>query len=314
MTKRAVVSVSGGKDSTATALLAIEEHGVDDCRFVFADTGNEHELTCEYVNDYLPRALGISIKTVKADFSKQIIAKHEYIEHKWPGKSVPDDIVKLALSVMHPTDVPFIDLCLWKNRFPSRKAQFCTQELKRIPLDNYMLEFIGSGCQVESWRGIRRDESGNRKNALRTEMTAEGWLIQHPIVDWTAEQVVEFVTVKHNLELNPLYKLGMGRVGCMPCINCSKSELSEIAKRFPEHIDKIRKWERLMCHAVKRGFATFFCGSVEEGRKQDHEYVYNLFNIDSKVEWSMTTHGGKHFDLLKTGSPPECSSLYGLCE
>lgn len=36
-----VVSVSGGKDSTATALVALELHGRDACRFVFADTGNE---------------------------------------------------------------------------------------------------------------------------------------------------------------------------------------------------------------------------------------------------------------------------------
>jgi len=74
----AIVSVSGGKDSTATALLAIEKHSAENCRFVFADTGNEHELTMEYVNHYLPETLGIRIDTVRADFSSQIVRKREY--------------------------------------------------------------------------------------------------------------------------------------------------------------------------------------------------------------------------------------------
>ena len=43
---RHVVSVSGGKDSTATYLLALEQTG-GDFDAVFADTGNEHEATYE---------------------------------------------------------------------------------------------------------------------------------------------------------------------------------------------------------------------------------------------------------------------------
>jgi len=236
------------------------------------------------------------------------------IRDKWPEKGVPEDIVRSALAVMQPTGIPFLDLCLWKTRFPSRLAQFCTQDLKRYPLDNYMLEMISKGYQVESWRGIRRDESVARKGAKRTEMAAEGWTIQHPIVDWSARQVVDYVTKEKGLVLNPLYKLGMGRVGCMPCINCNKNELSEIARRFPEHIEKIREWEGLIGDAAKRGFSTFFHGSVGESKKQDHQHIYKLFNIDSMVEWSMTAHGGRHYDLLKAGEPPQCSSVYGLCE
>ncbi|HIE0248828.1 TPA: phosphoadenosine phosphosulfate reductase family protein [Pseudomonas aeruginosa] len=46
-----IISVSGGKDSTATLLLAIAVEAPN-IRGVFADTGNEHELTLEYI-DYL---------------------------------------------------------------------------------------------------------------------------------------------------------------------------------------------------------------------------------------------------------------------
>jgi len=49
-----LVSVSGGKDSTATYLLALESGRP--FRAVFADTGNEHELTLEYVARLAERA------------------------------------------------------------------------------------------------------------------------------------------------------------------------------------------------------------------------------------------------------------------
>ena len=329
-----IVSVSGGKDSTACALLALDKYGVDNCQCVFADTGNEHELTYQYINDYLPHALGVTIDTVKSDFTDRIAAKRQYIIAKWPQKNVPDKIIYSALDILaKPTGNPFLDLCLWKGRFPSRKAQFCTQELKRYPLDNYMLELMAEGHQVQSWQGVRRDESIARRNLPHTEPVAEGWWIIRPIIDWTAKQVIEYVTKTKKIQLNPLYTLGMSRVGCMPCINANKSEIAEIAKRFPEHISKIRIWEGIVAYAAKRGFSTFFTSPAGRSKTSKPGYVYrpdeqhpgldwvesdklirNRLNIDARVEWAMTTRGGKQFDLLKSAPPEPCSSVYGLCE
>lgn len=70
-----VVSLSGGKDSTATMLLALEQQSRESLRFVFADTGNEHEATYEYVMDYLQAALDIRIDVVRADFSEEFATK-----------------------------------------------------------------------------------------------------------------------------------------------------------------------------------------------------------------------------------------------
>lgn len=44
-----IVSVSGGKDSTALYCWAIEQWGKDGFRAVFADTGNEHPVTYNFM-------------------------------------------------------------------------------------------------------------------------------------------------------------------------------------------------------------------------------------------------------------------------
>lgn len=306
-----VVSISGGKDSTETAFRAIDEVGVERCRFVFADTGNEHALTYEYVSHYLPTVLGARVEVVRAEFSRQIAAKRVYCETVWPGKGVPEKIVQRALRVLHPTGNPFLDLCLWKGRFPSRMAQFCTQHLKRIPLDRYLLDRIAEGFSVESWRGIRRDESPHRRNAPDRERVAEGYIIVHPIADLTSMEVVNAVRAR-GVELNPLYKLGMRRVGCMPCINCCKDELLEIWKRFPEYLETKREWESLVCLAAKRGWTTFFTDAARDGETE--EELFNRLCIDGRVRWAQTAHGGRQIDAFRLQAPPACSSVYGLCE
>jgi 3'-phosphoadenosine 5'-phosphosulfate sulfotransferase (PAPS reductase)/FAD synthetase len=306
-----IVSVSGGKDSTATALLALDAD--PSARLVFADTGNEHELTYEYIREYLPRVLGRPIEEVRGHFADRMAAKREYVATHWGTKGVPDDIITRALTVLAtPTGIPFLDLCLWKGRFPSRMAQFCTQELKRYPIEAVMFRAMEQGYRVESWRGVRKDESHARRQTAARERAAEGWEVVHPIADWSADQVVTFIRGR-GVELNPLYRLGMGRVGCMPCINCTKDELAEIARRFPQHIDKIREWEALLAQAAKLGFSTFFTDSAASDMETPAE-IYARLNIDARVTWARTTRGGKQFDLFKTGEASACQSVYGLCE
>lgn len=307
----AVVSVSGGKDSTACALLAIERMGRENVRLVFADTGNEHEMTYRYVREYMPEALGLPVEEVRADFTADIERKWHYVAEKWPGKGVPPEIVASALAVLKPTGNPFLDLCIMKGRFPSRMAQFCTQELKRYPLDAHLMALVAEGYTVESWRGVRRDESRNRANSVERERVAEGYEIVLPIVDWTAGQTVAYVT-ERGVKLNPLYSLGMARVGCMPCINTSKNEISEIARRFPEHIDRIREWEQIVGQASKRGRSSFFTDKAKPD--ETIAEVFDRLQVDARVRWAMTTRGGEQYDLLKTGEAPACASLYGLCE
>ncbi|MDH4319898.1 MAG: phosphoadenosine phosphosulfate reductase family protein [Desulfobulbaceae bacterium] len=154
-----VISVSGGKDSGATRLVAIEK-GIPHIA-VFADTGNEHQSTYDYL-DYLEEKTGPIVR-VKADFSKRILKhrafvandqrtgrKYKYVtvgrddegkpikkktgagrKVRWSNKAK-----RRALENMYPTGNPFLDLCILKGRFPSTRARFCSQELKRELIDD----------------------------------------------------------------------------------------------------------------------------------------------------------------------------------
>ncbi len=317
MTVLHVVSVSGGKDSDATLLLALKRYGSERVRAVFCDTGNEHDSVYEHLA-YLETRLGITVTRLRADFSAEIAAKRRFIANdqrtgrdkkgrrlRWSNKAK-----RRALAELHPSGNPFLDLCLWKGRFPSRKAQFCTQELKTELLVAHQQALIEQGHRVVSWQGIRRDESLNRRNAKLFERLNPRMYAYRHLVDWTAAQVFAYLAA-HDLAPNDLYRQGMRRVGCMPCINVAKPELREIALRWPAQIARIEEWERRVCACSKRGYSTFLS---DKDDRQDWRDVFATLNILSRVEWSKTTRGGKQFDLLADDEPKACASSYGLCE
>ncbi|MFC5524057.1 phosphoadenosine phosphosulfate reductase family protein [Polaromonas jejuensis] len=360
MTVKHVVSVSGGKDSLATLLIAIMRFGVANIIAIFCDTGNEHELTYEYLG-YLERRLGLKITRLRASFIDEIAGKRKFVANDQrtrrqydtkpvfeadgvtpvpkrdgrgavvldkKGRTVQKTVKvgggrkvrwtnkakRRALSVLHPTGNVFLDLCLWKGRFPSRKAQFCTEELKRNMAVEFQMELMDQGHTVVSWQGVRRDESFNRRDAKSFERVAPRLYIYRPIVDWTAMQAIEFATL-HEILANPLYSMGFGRVGCF-CINQSKEELRQWAARFPAHIGRIGDWEVRVGMASKRGFSTFFADAPADIAKvSDRRIIFNELNVWTRIQWAKTTRGGKQYSLLNDAEETNaCSSSYALCE
>lgn len=301
-----VVSVSGGKDSTALLLLAIEREATPQA--VFADTGHEHPLTYEYL-DYLESHTGIHIQRVRADFSARMATRRANIQDRWEKSGISQERIDRAKSLCHPTGIPFLDLCLLKGRFPSTRARFCSEELKVLPItQQVMLPLVTAGKDVWSWQGIRADESPRRAQMTEIELLDFGITAYRPLIKWSADDVFAMHD-KHGIDPNPLYKLGMGRVGCMPCIMCRKSELAEISRRFPDQIARVREWESLVSDASKRGLSTLFPADTVPGEGDTRA------NIDAAVEWSKTSRGGRQFGLFTDAEPiPSCSSVYGLCE
>lgn len=232
-----------------------------------------------------------------------------------------ETIIKQALSVLHPTGNPFLDLCLWKGRFPSRMARFCTEELKRNPmLEQVLVPLLEDPDtdEVFNWQGVRADESPSRAKLHEQDEVGDGLFNYRPILNWTAQDVFDFHR-KHGVKWNPLYEQGLTRVGCMPCVMCRKDELQEIVNRFPAEIERVAEWERIVGMASKQGASAFYGPRVMGGggsiEGMDAEQAMSELGIHRVAEWSKTSRGGHMFDMFAALGPDVgCSSAYGLCD
>lgn len=199
-----VLSVSGGKDSTATGLY-LQELGIP-FQAVHMATGWEHPDTDAYVRDYLPTVLG-------------------------------------PITVLHGKHGGFADLVRHKGMFPSRVRRFCTQELKVFPIRDYLASLHAQGLDTVNAVGIRAAESKARsKLAEWEESETYDCLVWRPILAWTLEDVVA-IHKRHGVVPNPLYLRGAERVGCWPCIFARKSEIRMVADKDPWRVDEIRVLE-----------------------------------------------------------------------
>ena len=312
-----LISISGGKDSTALLLYAIEKQ-IEPMTVCFADTGHEHQQTYDYVRE-LERLTGTPIKWVRANFKAQMAVRRENIQAKWSASGVPQARIDRALEMLVPTGNPFLDMCMLKGRFPSSMARFCTQELKHKPIDDVVMKLLQHDDAVMSWQGVRAQESRSRAKLQMWEIT-DPWprlWIYRPLLHWTHEEVFAMHR-RHGIPWNPLYEQGMGRVGCMPCIMASKPELREIAKRFPEEVERVAAWERIVAEVSKRGLSSFFASDKTPG---DHVGRSDQAapGIHEVMDWALTSRGGRQYDLISVSESqsedaPTCASVYGLCE
>lgn len=310
---RRILSYSGGKDSGALVLFALElaeRYGIEfEC--VFCDTGNEHEITLEYVQEFAHRT-GIKLTCLKADFAEEIAKRRLFVAQ---SDRYPDGVRERVLQHLQPTGIPFLDLCMWKGRFPSSFKQFCTVELKVLATRAlYTDPILDAGFRVESWQGVRAEESKRRAKLPKRNLEDENLMIVRPLLHWPVAKVLA-IHRRHGVPMNPLYSMGMFRVGCMPCINARKEEIFRISRRFPHHINRIREWERLVSLVSKVGGSTFFhLDGMSEEVKSSRELIARESGIDGMVRWSKTHRGGRQFSLLKQMPLPACQSEYGLCE
>lgn len=218
-----------------------------------------------------------------------------------------------ALAALNPTGIPFLDLCMLKGRFPSRKAQFCTERLKRDVAVAFQLDLMDAGHQVVSWQGVRRDESEARRYAKKMERIGPRLWAFRPIVDWTAREVFHYLETQ-GIQPNSLYFQAMNRVGCMLCINAGKDEIREVSVRFPEHPARLAEWEVIVSRCSKHGFSTFF-HKTDDVSGVSPSQIFSRGKIEEVIQWSRTSRGGRQFNMFADFiEPTGCASSYGLCD
>ena len=311
-----IVSVSGGKDSTALYLLAVERGKPFDA--VFADTGHEAQQTYDFIRDLPRRADGPPIRTVRADFADRLARQRAALPARWRELGIGEDRIERALEALRPTGVPFVDLALSYGMFPRPIQKFCTKELKVQPFQRQVYRpLLRGGHHVVSWQGIRAEESAVRRHmALRqiVSMDAGRIHIVRPLLHWRLPDVMAYIG-RRGLSVNPLYGDGFSRVGCFPCIHLGKSEIALLARRYPEAIDRIERWEALVSEVSRAGRAATFFGGARDPTWDPSQPT----SIRRTVEWARTKRGGRQIALVETISRAqehmgEACAESGLCE
>ncbi len=323
-----LVTCSGGKDSVAS-LIWMQNNGYKDFEVVFCDTNWESELTYQYLED-LQIKLGIKftfLKSKKYDGLIDLARKKK----RFPStrarfctselKSIPMidyilDVVKDDILViqgirgaesesrskmnaqcnyfkyyLEPIETNSTRLPKLKKQLSSEKKE--AKRTKIIAKIKKVEERLAKGKEDPKYHTYRRKEVLAYCKKYATD-------ILRPVFNWSGMDVINYA-LDNCIDINPLYKLGMKRVGCFPCILCSLAEIHQMSVRFPERIDEIAEYE------VDIGSSFFGPDKIPK------KYYKGAFpTIIDVVKYA----NGKYDAglLFDDHEPTSCMSYYGLCE
>lgn len=294
---KVIVQFSGGKDSLASLIWACEEFGYKNVTAVFCDTSWEHELTYIHINE-VTKALGVELITLKGKYT-------------------------------------FLELVRKKLRFPSTKARFCTEYLKIHPFIDWLLQQESSYLIIQ---GIRADESRSRSKMEKEcryfkyyfepygydkkgkpkymnyhKKAVKKWLekyeadILRPFLTKTANDVMAYI-IANGLKPNPLYYMGFKRVGCFPCIMCSKSEMQLIIEKQPKYLDRIKEAETEFQSTF---FAIDYIPKYARENFTTRKGVFKVPTIGAVINY---LKGREKMMFKEEESTKSCMSVYNICE
>lgn len=219
------IGVSGGKDSHAAAVATVrylDQIGHEGPRMlIHSDLGivewNDSLPMCER----LAAHLGIELVIVRR--------KAGGLMERWEARWESSRFRYETLSTV--TLVP-----CWST--PAMR--FCTSELKtQVIVPELKRRFKGPA--IVNVTGIRRAESAQRAKAMIAEPNADGRIWNwRPIVDWSEQQVFDYIDGS-GLPPHPAYRqFGMSRVSCRFCIMSNGVDL-QAAARQPESLQLYRR-------------------------------------------------------------------------
>jgi len=248
MKEKLLVTVSGGESSGYMAIKLFNEYqDIYDMHFVYANTGQEHEKTLEFVHN-IETIEGLPIVWIEAvvyhDDAKSSGYKVVNYETASRGGEPFEEVIK-------------------KYGLPTEGFMHCTRELKINPMNSYMKD---NGIKKRTL-GIRADEPN------RYHPTDD---VLYPLYDWgfTTKDKRAFWD-NHSFKLEIPEYLG----NCTWCYKKSDRKLNLLAVEHKEVFDfPLRMEEKYRDDKRKifRGYRT--TKDVLDGK------VYDLFNMDMCAE------------------------------
>ena len=213
---RHIVSISGGKDSTALAIYMNKQYRQIQVEYVFCDTDNELPETYEYLNR-LEALLGKRVQRLNALEPNGILRKN-----------------RNAFDI-------FLNE-LYGGYLPSPRARWCTNILKIQPFEKY----IGND-RAFSYIGIRADENREGYKARKPPVISKqpNIIPVYPFKD----DGIGLTEVKQILEESglglPDYYKWRSRSGCYFCFYQQIGEWQRLKEHHPDLFEKAQQYEKL---------------------------------------------------------------------
>ncbi len=182
-----LASFSGGKDSQVVLDLCTRAIPSTDFEVIYSDTGYE-----------LPPSLQL----------------YERIQKQY-HENFPD--LKFSVARNHESVLNYWD----KIGTPSDTHRWCCSVMKTAPLYRMMKtekDGISKQARVLTFDGLRAEESIRRANNARIGKGVKHNTVINasPILRWSSVEIFLYL-FKYNILINPAYRQGMTRVGCLIC-------------------------------------------------------------------------------------------------
>ena len=234
--RRHIIPLSGGKDSTALAIYMIENHSDLPLEFVFTDTGTELPETYNYLKRF-EVVFGVTLNRVTAlDLPNLKVRSKD-------GKRAPFDVILNEV---------------YSGFLPSPQARWCTRHLKIQPFEH----FVGDD-QAYSYIGIRADESRkgytgsnkpsqDSKGAKPVKFSDKSNIIPvYPLKDigFGISEVKDLLT-NSGLGLPPYYSW-RSRSGCYFCFYQQIGEWQGLKENHPDLFEAAKKYEKVKASGKK---------------------------------------------------------------
>lgn len=235
------IGVSGGKDSVGTALRITEYLDSAGHRgpriLIHADLGSVEWKDSLPVCERLARQIGWELVVVR----RRAGGMMERWEKRWANNLARYQSLECVKLIL-PWSTPMM--------------RFCTSELKTAVI-SAALKKRYKGQDILSVTGVRRQESARRAKMPVAKQEkklsgkgVEGWS-WNPIIDWSTEEVFEYLRVRGGPVHEAYTAYGSSRVSCAFCIMGSIGDLNASASCPDNHAI----YRRMVELEIQSGFA-----------------------------------------------------------